>query len=45
MALPLLEEIEICLTHISTPTHDHVVILEVVSDVIGEKEEPFTRFQ
>ena len=26
---------EICRTHISTPTHDHVVILEVVSEVLS----------
>ena len=25
MALPLFEEIEICLTHTGIPTHDHVV--------------------
>ena len=26
---------EICRTNISTPTHDHVVILEVVSEVLS----------
>ena len=35
MALPLLEEIEICITHISTPTHDHVVNPEVASEVLS----------
>ena len=30
MALPLLEQIEINRTHISTPTHDHVVNPDVL---------------